>query len=119
MATINNAFIALVPRPNNQVEVTVICEISIPTSEQQSAFRLECSVFGNDNFLRDDFLFNYSPQNFFGFNAEPSHRFEKTVSHNLLNEDLVGRDEVVGKLTLRNLTLNRVAKRKTNVAEVV
>ena len=118
MATIDSAIINIGPQVNNQVEVTVFCQISIRTSERQSQFRLECSVFGND-LLKDDFLFSYSPQFFFGFDVGPDRRFQKTVSHNLLNEDLVGRDEIIGKLTLRNVTLNRTVKRNTNVAEVV
>ncbi len=118
MATIDSAILALDPESNNQVNVIVMCQITIPASESQSQFRLDCTVFGND-LLKDDFLFNYESQFFFGFNVGPNPRFEKTVSFSLLNEDLVGRDEVIGKVTLRNVTLNKVVKRNTSVVEVV
>jgi hypothetical protein len=75
-------------------------------------------IFGND-LLRDDFLFNFESQLFRGGDAGPSRRFEKTVSRALLDEDLVGRDEVIGKVTLRNLTENKVVKKNTSVVEVV
>lgn len=118
MATIDSAILALDAESNNQVEVIVMCQITIPTSESQNQFRLDCTVFGND-LLKDDFLFNYESQFFFGFNADTNPRFEKTVSFNLLNEDLVGRDEVIGKVTLRNVTQNKIVKRNTSVVEVV
>ena len=118
MATIDSAILILDAESNNQVEVIVLCQLTIPPSEVQSQFRLECTIFGSD-LLRDDFLFSYDSQFFFGFNANTNSRFTKTVSRGLLNEDLVGRDEVVGKVTLRNLTLNKVVKRNTSVVEVV
>ena len=118
MATIDSAVLFLDAESNNQVEVIVDCQLTIPQSEAQSQFRLDCTVVGND-LLRDDFLFNYESQFFFGFNAPTNSRFTKTVSLGLLNEDLVGRDEVRGKVTLRNLTLNKLVKRNTSVVEVV
>jgi hypothetical protein len=118
MATINNAILFLDAESNNQVEVIIDCQLTIPPSEAQSQFRLDCTVFGSD-LLRDDFLFSYESQFFFGFDTNTNRRFTKTVSRGLLNEDLVGRDEVVGKLTLRNVTLNKVVKRNTSVVEVV
>ena len=118
MATIDSAILALDAESNNQVEVIVACQITIPPSEAQSQFRLDCTVFGSD-LLRDDFIFSYESQLFFGFNAPTNLRLEKTVSRGALNEDLVGSDEVVGKVTLRNLTLNKVVKRNTSVVEVV
>ena len=86
-------------------------------SENLSQFRLDCKVFGSD-LLRDDFLFSYETLLFSGFNPVRDHRFEKQVSRNLLNEDLVGNDEVIGKVTLRNVTLNKVVKRNTGVVDV-
>jgi hypothetical protein len=118
MATINNAFLALGPAPNNQVDVIVICQVTLAPSENQSQFRLECKVFGSD-LLKDDLLFSYDPELFSGFNPSTDFRFQKRVSRGALNEDRVGNDEVIGKLTLRNLTLNRVVKQNTNVADVV
>ena len=118
MATINSAILALDPEVNNQVNVIVVCQLGIPASENNSQFRLDCTVFGND-LLKDDFLFSYESQFFFGFQAGPERRFEKKVSRSLLNEDLIGRDEVIGKVTLRNVTLNKVVKRNTGVVEVV
>jgi hypothetical protein len=35
-----------------------------------------------------------------------------------LNEDRIGRDEVVGKVTLRNVTQNQSVKRNTSVVTV-
>ena len=118
MATIDSAVLFLDPEINNQVNVIVDCQLSIPQSERQSQFRLDCTVFGND-LLKDDFLFSYESQFFFGFQLNSNPRFEKRVSRSLLNEDLVGRDEVIGKVTLRNVTLNKVVKRNTGVVEVV
>src|SRR5258708_27903058 len=118
MATIDSAILALDPEANNQVDVIVQCQITIPQSESFSQFRLDCTVFGND-LLRDDFLFNYESKLFSGFSPGTDFRFLKRVSRNLLNEDLVGRDEVIGKVTLRDVTLNRVVKRNTGVVEVV
>jgi hypothetical protein len=118
MATINSAILAIGPESNNQVTVTVLCQISFAPSDHQSQFRLDCTVFGSD-LLRDDFLFSYESQLFSGFDAPTDHRFEKRVQRALLNEDRIGNDEVVGKLTLRNVTLNQVAKRNTTVVEVV
>lgn len=117
MATIDSAILALDAESNNQVEVIVLCQLTVPQSETQSQFRLECTVFGSD-LLRDEVIFSYPSQNFSGFNAPTDVRFEKLVSRSALNEDRVGRDEVVGKLTLRNLTLNKVVKRNTSVVEV-
>src|SRR4051812_375471 len=107
MATIDNLFLALGPAPNNKVDVIVVCEVNITPAEHQSQFRLECSIFGSD-LLRDDLLFSYSPELFSGFSVSPDFRFQKRVSRSALNEDRVGSDEVIGKLTLRNLTLNKV-----------
>ena len=117
MATIDSAILILDAESNNRVEVIVDCQLTISPAESQSQFRLDCTVFGND-LLRDDFLFSYESQFFFGFNANTNSRFTKTISRELLNEDLVGRDEVRGKVTLRNLTLNKVVKRNTSVVEV-
>lgn len=118
MATINNLFLAIGPESNNQVDVIVVCQIGLAGAENQSQFRLECSIFGND-LIKDDFFFSYGPQLFSGFDVGTERRFQKKVSRGLLNEDLIGRDEIIGKLTLRDLTLNRVVKQNTNVAEVV
>lgn len=118
MATIDNAFLALGPASNNQVAVTVVCQLTIPSSDLVHSYRLDCTIFGND-FLKDDFLFNFESQLFRGGDAGASRRFEKTVSRSVLDEDLVGRDEVIGKLTLRNLTANTVVKKNTSVVEVV
>ena len=117
MATIDSAILVLDAESNNQVEVIVDCQLTISPAESQSQFRLDCTVFGSD-LLRDDFIFSYESQLFFGFNAPTNLRLEKTVSRSALNEDRVGRDEVIGKLNLRNLTLNKVVKRNTSVVEV-
>jgi hypothetical protein len=116
MATIDSAILALDPEGNN-VKVIVLCQISIPPSESQSQFRVDCTVFGSD-LLRDDFIFNYETQFFSGFGGSPNIRFEKPVSRGQLNEDRVGGDEVIGKVTLRNVTLNKIVKRNTSVVSV-
>ncbi|HEV7745540.1 MAG TPA: hypothetical protein VGO56_11135 [Pyrinomonadaceae bacterium] len=117
MATINSAVLVIDPGVNNQSDVIVDCQISIPNAELQHQFTIDCSVFGSD-LIRDDLIFSYDTQFPFGNGFNPNVRFKKRVSNSALNEDRVGRDEVVGKVTLKNVTQNKTVKRNTSVVTV-
>jgi len=117
MATIDSAILVIDAGINNHSDVIVDCQINIPNSELQHQFTIDCSVFGSD-LLRDDFIFSYDTQFPGGAAFNPNIRFTKRVSNSDLNEDRIGRDEVVGKVTLRNVTQNKTVKRNTSVVTV-
>ena len=117
MATIDSAILVIDAEGNNQSEVIVDCQINIPNSELQHQFTIDCSVFGSD-LIRDDLIFSYPTQFPGGVGFNPNVRFTKLVSNSALNEDRVGRDEVVGKVTLKNVTQNQTVKRNTSVVTV-
>jgi hypothetical protein len=117
MATIDSAILVIAPGVNNESDVTVDCHINIPASELRHQFTIDCSVFGSD-LIRDDFIFSYDTQFPGGNGFNPNIRFKKRVSNSALNEDRVGRDEVVGKVTLKNISQNQTVKRNTSVVTV-
>jgi hypothetical protein len=117
MATINSAILVIDAAVNNQSDVIVDCQINIANSELQHQFTIDCSVFGSD-LIRDDLIFSYDTQFPGGNGFNPNIRFKKRVSNSALNEDRVGRDEVVGKVTLKNITQNQTVKRNTSVVTV-
>jgi hypothetical protein len=117
MATIDSAILVIEDGINNQSDVTVNCQISIPNAEIQHQFTIDCSVFGSDPF-RDDFIFKYDTQFASGNGFNPNIKFKKRVSNNDLNEDRIGKDEIVGKVTLKNITQNQSVKRNTSIVIV-
>lgn len=117
MATIDSATLVIDPGVNNQSDVTVNCQISIPNTELQHQFTIDCSVFGSD-LIRDDLIFSYDTQFPSGNGFNPNIKFKKRVSNSALNEDRIGKDEVVGKVTLKNVTQNKTVKRNTSVVTV-
>jgi hypothetical protein len=86
---------------------------------EERMFVLKCQLWGADSgfFGSDDFLYTYGDVFSFpdGSPSSPEDRtFDVTVGESLLDEDW-GKDEVYGKLILRNL-FTMVEKRKnTNV----
>lgn len=117
MATIDSAILVITPAINTQSDVTVDCQISIPNGELQHQFTIDCSVFGSDLF-RDDFIFSYDTQFVSGNGFNPNIKFKRRVSNSDLNEDRIGKDEIVGKVTLRDVSQNKSVKRNTSVVTV-
>ena len=117
MANIENQPINILLSPNGeQASVTVVAEVTFEPNESPIGARLNCRVLGDDP-LRDDFLFSYSTHFFTSFGNQEV-RFERNdISRSLLNEDIIGADEIVGELQL-NLPTGTQIKKRTNVFQL-
>lgn len=118
MASIQNAVLFVqVNNSTEQATIVVQADVSFGPSESPLTSRLECRILGDDP-VRDDFLFSFPTHFFLTQGASQSVRFERdNVPRRLLNEDIIGADEIVGELTLRLATGPSVIKR-TNVFQI-
>jgi hypothetical protein len=119
MATLANSVLSVqVNQSTQQATVVVVTDVSFGPGESPLSSRLDCRILGNDP-IRDDFLFAFPTRFFTDLGANPSVRFEReNVSRSILNEDIIGADEIVGELTLRTGTGPAITKR-TNVVQIV
>ena len=117
MANIESQTLSIQLSPNGQqATVVVIAEVTFAANESPLGARLSCRVLGDDPVV-DDFLFSYSTHFFTGFGNQEV-RFERNdISRSLLNEDIIGADEIVGELTLSLATGTHIKKR-TNVFQL-
>ena len=118
MATLDNLTLSIqVNQSAQQATVVVLAQVAFGPNESPLTSRLDCRILGKDP-LRDDFLFAF-PTHFFVFNvANESVRFERdNVPRSLLNEDIIGADEIVGEVTLK-LATGPAVKKRTNVVQL-
>ncbi|HEV8484401.1 MAG TPA: hypothetical protein VGV87_12730 [Blastocatellia bacterium] len=118
MATIQNQFLSiLVNQSTEQATVVVDAQVTFGPNELALASRLDCRILGDDPLI-DDFLFSFPTHFFFDAGAAQSARFERDdIPRSLLNEDIIGADEIVGELTLKLSTGASISKR-TNVFQL-
>ncbi len=118
MATIDNAALAIqVNQSTQQATVTVVGQVTFGAGESPLISRLDCRILGDDP-IRDDFLFAFPTQFFTDLGAAPTYRFERNnVPRKLLNEDIIGADEIVGEVTLR-VGNGTAVTRRTNVVQI-
>ena len=119
MATIESTpFLSIqLNQSTQQATVVVVADVNFAANESPLTSRLECRILGDDPLI-DDFLFAYPTHFFFDQAAFQSARFERNdVSQRLLNEDIIGADEIVGELTLKLVNGATISKR-TNVFQI-
>ena len=118
MANIENQTLSIQLNPSGQqATVVVVAQVTFGPNENPLTSRLNCRIIGDDPIV-DDFLFSFDTHFFTEFGAAQEVRFERdNVSRNLLNEDIIGADEIVGELTL-NLVTGTPIKKRTNVFQL-
>jgi hypothetical protein len=119
MAVFDSAILDIDPVPGSD-DFNVVVHGAITNfsnDERGTTAQLECDILGDAPILNDR-LFYMDSGNFIleGF-LVPFNR-QKRVSRRDLNEDIIGRDEIVGRLTLRNLTNGDVIRKRTNVVQI-
>jgi hypothetical protein len=119
MATIESTpFLSIqVNQAAQEATVVVVAQVTFGPNESPLTSRLECRILGDDPVI-DDSLFAFPTHFFFEPSAAQSARFERDdVSRRVLNEDIIGADEIVGELTLR-LANGTAIKKRTNVFQL-
>ncbi len=120
MAAITEAQLSITPTVSNQIVTVRITGQMLFNISDVGSFNLQCAVFGDD-LVFDDFLFQYQPR---GIGAGGStfvpFEFLSTEQRSILNEDVIGKDEIYANLTLRknNEIGPIVSTRKTNVVQI-
>lgn len=120
MASITNARLDLIPnRMTQTVRVAVTCEVRFTEEEVAEMspkagrmyFSLYCWLYGHDAThpqlkALQDVLYSFPSRTLPSGIPATTERvaFEETLSQNLLNEDIVGSDEIYGRLELRGWT---------------
>ena len=120
MATIESTpFLSIQVDPSNQqATVVVVAQVTFGPNESPLIARLDCRILGDDPVI-DDHLFTFPTHFFFDQGAAQSARFERDdVSRRLLNEDIIGDDEIVGELTLKLGANGTAIKKRTNVFHI-
>jgi hypothetical protein len=104
----------------NQIATVQITGQMLLDINDVGSFALQCAVFGDD-LVFDDFLFQYQPKGVSG--GGPTFvpfEFLSTEQRSILNEDVIGKDEIYANLTLRknNEIGPIVSSRKSNVVQI-
>ncbi len=134
MATITNRRLTLTPGANNTIITTVKCRVNFNPFEMAhmlalpavSHYQLRCQLWGRDTIvgedLIDDLRFIYPIVKFFPDatpTASEDFAFTIVLPRAFLNEDVVGLDEIYGRLTLRSHhSLVPVAGGRTNTVSI-
>ena len=118
MANIENQILSIqVNESTQRATVVVLAEVTFGPHESPLTSRLNCRILGDDP-IADDFLFSFDTHFFFEQGTAQEVRFERDdVSRHVLNEDIIGADEIVGELTL-NLVTGTAIKKRTNVFQL-
>lgn len=120
MATITEAQLSINATQSNQIVTVRITGQMLMNINDVGSFSLQCAVFGDD-LVFDDFLFQYQPEGVSGGGpAFLPFEFLSTEQRSILNEDVIGKDEIYANLTLRknNEIGPIVSNRKTNVVQI-
>lgn len=133
MATFEKATLVLVPDDESQTaRVEVSCEVhyqdeevaSMRQNPEQTFFSLFCTLVGRDAGTvapldTDDWLYTFATQSLPAGPPAASEtvRFETTLGYNVLNEDIIGADEIYADLILRGwLAFKEIRQRsRTNL----
>ena len=121
MAVFTDAQLSIIVNQSNQTANVLIKGNVLVGANDLGSFTIECSVFGDDIAL-DDKLFQYQPGGFVGqgFTTFAPFEFNSTEQLGILNEDIIGKDEIYANLILRkgNELGPIVSKIKTNVVQI-
>ncbi len=121
MARFTNVQLSIDVNQSNQTASVLVTGQVLLTPNDVGSFIVECSVLGDD-LLVDDKLFQYQPRGFNagGFTTAVPIEFSSTEQLKILNEDVIGKDEIYADLTLRkgNEVGPVVSKVKTNVVQI-
>src|SRR5262245_13848917 len=118
MATLQSAQLTITINQTLKTAKVLIKGDILFTPNDVGSFDLECSVFGDDP-IADDFLFRYQSRGLGaqGFTIVEPFEFSSTESLSILNEDIIGKDEIYAEIVLKKKDALGpvVSKLKTNV----
>ncbi|HEY7546497.1 MAG TPA: hypothetical protein VID27_16525 [Blastocatellia bacterium] len=121
MARFKEAQLSIAVNQSNQTANVLIKGQVLVDPNDVGSFIIECSVLGDD-IAFDDKLFQYQPGGFVagGFTSVVPFEFNSSEQLGILNEDIIGKDEIYANLVLRknNEIGPIVSKIKTNVVQI-
>lgn len=121
MAVFTDAQLSITVNQSNQTASVLVKGHVLLTPNDVGSFVVECSMLGDDVLL-DDKLFQYPPKGIQagGFGSSASFEFSSTEQLSILNEDVIGKDEIYADLVLKkgNEIGPVVSKIKTNVVQI-
>lgn len=121
MAVFTDAQLSIAVNQSNQTASVLVKGSVLLSPNDVGSFVIECSIIGDDP-LRDEKLFPFPSKGIQGqgFTSSPTFEFSSTEQLKILNEDVIGKDEIYADLVLKkgNELGPVVSRVKTNVVQI-